>query len=270
MAKPTKAQLFESYLAKEGMTGPIADLARSIYGQESGSGANETTSNAGAVGGMQIIPSTFKAMADKNWDINNAEHNARGGLRYIKHLNELSGGDHGLTAVGYYGGPGAMNKARNGESVSDPRNPNAPDTIAYADQVLGRMPNNSGYARVARTPAATADSVASAYPVSAPADTQGLPLNIPAYHGKPDMWSNFGRALPQAPVGPSDMNYGKQVMANDMEDPRLNFALQQGVPQAMSQRVMPQLVSQYMPKTNQPNMDAFQAWGAHSGLSLAG
>jgi hypothetical protein len=264
MAKPTRAQLFENYLSREGMTGPLAALARSIYGQESGSGANTTTSNAGAVGGMQVIKPTFDAMADPGWDINDNEHNSRAGLRYIKHLNELSGGNHGLTAVGYYGGPGAMNKARNGEAVSDPRNPNAPDTIRYSDEVLGRMPDNAGYARVARTPVAMSsmrEPVATAYPVSAPADTQGIPLEIPAYFGRPDRWSNFGRALPRPQVRPSDLNYGESAAENDMRDPRINVE---------SQPLMPQMVSQYMPKTNQPNMDAFKAWGSHMGMSLAG
>lgn len=245
MAKPTKAQLFESYLAKEGMTGSIADLARSLYGQESSSGANTATSNAGAVGDMQIIPSTFKEMADKNWSINTPEHNARAGLRYIKHLDGLSGGNHGLTAVGYYGGPGAMNKARNGEAVSDPRNPNAPDTIRYSDEVLARMPDNGSYARVVRTPVATAT------PVAPPVDTQGLPLEIPAYHGKPDEWSKFGRALPPTPVQPTDMNYGKQVMA-----PETPVA----VPSPYE--VDPQMLARYMPKSNQANMQAFQGWGS--------
>jgi len=250
MAKPTKAELFEGYLAKEGMTGRLADLARSIYGQESGGGANETTSNAGAVGGMQIIQSTFNAMADKNWDIKNAEHNARGGLRYIKHLDGLSGGDHGLTAVGYYGGPGAMNKARNGEAVSDPRNPNAPDTIAYADQVLGRMPDNSGYARIARTPAAVA------YPVPAAPQGDGIPTEIPAYHGKPDEWSKFGRAMPQAPVAPTDMNYGRRVENAPALQPEAPVLA------AQSYEMDPRVMAQYMPKSNQPMMQAFQGWGS--------
>ena len=245
MAKPTRAELFELNLEREGISGPLASLARSIYGQESGGGANTTTSNAGAVGGMQIIKPTFNAMADKNWDINNSEHNTRAGLRYIKHLDGLSGGNHGLTAVGYYGGPGAMNKARNGEAVSDPRNPNAPDTIRYSEEVLARMPDNGSYARVVRTPAATA------YPIPAAPPSDGMPTEIPAYHGKPDEWSKFGRALPPTPVQPTDMNYGKQVMA-----PETPVAV------ASPYEVDPQMLARYMPKSNQANMQAFQGWGS--------
>ena len=125
----------------EGVTGPQADLARSIYQQESGSGRNATTSNAGAVGGMQIIPSTFASVADKGWNIDDPVENARAGVRYLGQMLKDAGGDPRLAAIGYYGGPGAIAKARNGKAVSDPRNPNAPDTFGYADSVMSRIGN---------------------------------------------------------------------------------------------------------------------------------
>lgn len=131
--------LFENALKAEGVTGPMAQLARSIYSQESSGGRNTNTSNAGAVGGMQIIPSTFKSMADKGWDIKNPEHNARAGIRYIKNLAQKAGGDPWLTAVGYYSGEGGMNAARKGVARVDRRNPNAPNTFQYADSVVGRI-----------------------------------------------------------------------------------------------------------------------------------
>lgn len=130
--------LFNMALASEQVSGPLAELAKSIYAQESSSGANTATSNAGAMGGMQIIPSTFASVADKGWDIKNPEHNLRAGIRYLKYLDGLSGGDARLTAAGYYGGPGGMKKAKAGIAVSDPRNPHAPNTLQYADQVVGR------------------------------------------------------------------------------------------------------------------------------------
>lgn len=131
---------FESALAAEGVTGKAADIARSIYQQESSSGKNTKTSNAGAVGGMQIIPATFKSVADKDWDINDPTQNARAGIRYVKQLFEQAGGDPALTAAGYYGGPGGLEKARRGVAVSDPRNPNAPTTLQYGQQVAARVP----------------------------------------------------------------------------------------------------------------------------------
>lgn len=133
----------DTALASEGVDGPVADIARSIYQQESGSGKNTKTSNAGAVGGMQVIPATFSRMADQGWDINNPEHNARAGVRYIKTLHERAGGDPALTAAGYYGGEGAIDKARNGIAVSDPRNPKAPNTLQYGEQVVSRLPKQS-------------------------------------------------------------------------------------------------------------------------------
>jgi hypothetical protein len=133
------ADPFDIALQQEEVSGPLADLARSIYMQESGGGKNTTTSNAGAVGGMQIIPDTFVRMADQGWDINNPEHNARAGLRYIKRLHEMSGGDPMLTAAGYYGGEGAIDKARRGIAISDPRNPNAPNTLQYGKAVVDRL-----------------------------------------------------------------------------------------------------------------------------------
>lgn len=138
------ADPFDSALKAEGVTGKVAEIARSIYQQESGSGKNTKTSNAGAVGGMQIIPSTFKSVADKDWDINDPTQNARAGVRYVKQLFEQAGGDPALTAAGYYGGPGGLEKARRGVAVSDPRNPNAPTTLQYGQQVAARLPKERG------------------------------------------------------------------------------------------------------------------------------
>lgn len=130
--------LFEQALALEGVSPEVAKVARSIYQQESGSGSNTKTSNAGAVGGMQIIGPTFKSVADKDWDINDPLHNARAGIRYVAKGFEASGGNAALTGAYYYGGPGGMEKARKGIAVSDPRNPKAPTTLEYGAQVAAR------------------------------------------------------------------------------------------------------------------------------------
>ena len=131
-------------LQAEGVSGELASLARSIYQQESGSGANTKTSNANAQGGMQIIPRTFASVADKGWDIKNEDHNTQAGVRYLKQLYQQSGSNASLAAAGYYGGPLGMQKARDGISVSDPRNPNAPNTLQYASQVVARMGTGFG------------------------------------------------------------------------------------------------------------------------------
>jgi SLT domain-containing protein len=132
---------FEKALVDEGLVGtPLESLARSIYTQESSGGKNTKTSNAGAVGGMQILPGTFQEVLPGG-DINNPYDNSRAGLRYIKQMYNQSGGDLNLTAAGYYGGPGGMQKAKQGVAVSDPRNPNAPTTLEYAKQVMARTDN---------------------------------------------------------------------------------------------------------------------------------
>lgn len=141
-----EAKPIDVALQAEGITGEVADIARSIYEQESGSGRNTKTSNAGAVGGMQVIPATFKRMADEGWDIKDPVHNARAGIRYVQALYDRADGDPVLTAAGYYGGEGGQDKARKGEAVRDPRNPKAPSTLEYARQVAARLPKKEAAA----------------------------------------------------------------------------------------------------------------------------
>lgn len=151
-----KVDPFEAALSLEGLDPNKAAIARSIYQQESGSGRNTTTSNAGAVGGMQIIPGTFSRVADKGWNIDDPLDNARAGLRYVSKLYDLAEGDPRLTAAGYYGGEGAIPKAKAGQAVSDPRNPNAPNTLQYADQVASRLPAQDDNSWWANAPLADA------------------------------------------------------------------------------------------------------------------
>lgn len=201
--------MFELALATEGVTGKLADVARSIYMQESGQGKNTKTSNAGATGGMQIIPSTFASVADKGWDINDPMQNARAGIRYLQQMYGKAGGDAALTAAGYYGGPGGMDKARKGIAVSDPRNPNAPNTLQYASQVVGRVPNQG----MARAPV----QLAQAAPVQQMQRVQQAPVQqvvqtpqgaVPVGYAAPkEEWKQFQQAMPD-PVTPTSMNFG--------------------------------------------------------------
>lgn len=131
---------FDDALKQEGVTDPkVAAFIKSIHIQESGGGKNTQTSNRGAVGPMQVIPSTFKEMADKGWDINNQSHSTRAGIRYALQAWKESGGDPVLAGAYYYGGPGGMAKARRGVAVKDPKNPKAPDTLQYGASVAARM-----------------------------------------------------------------------------------------------------------------------------------
>lgn len=125
-------------LDAEGSSPQVAALARSVYQQESGGGSNTKTSNQGAVGGMQIKQGTFDSVADKGWNINDPVDNARAGVRYLQQMHDKADGDPALAAAGYYGGPSAIDKAKKGIAVSDPKNPNAPNTLQYGQQVAAR------------------------------------------------------------------------------------------------------------------------------------
>lgn len=207
-ASTPSATPFDAALLAEGVTGAAADVARSIYQQESGSGKNTKTSNAGAVGGMQVMPGTFKEVAGEGWDINDPVHNARAGIRYVQKMSDLAGGDPALTAAGYYGGPGGLAKARKGVAVSDPRNPNAPNTLQYGQQVAARVPkgpvaNMLDKVTDAIIPSASAQEVPSDKPKAAPVTfsfeeaMQGAPTETatPATPAKRSMVDELGRQL---------------------------------------------------------------------------
>lgn len=128
-------------------TGGIDQLKQSIFQQESSSGAADTTkpNYAGAVGPMQIIPSTFDGLKragviPASYDINNPEHNKAAGNALIDQLSAKYGGDPAKVAAAYYGGPGAINPDGTiNRDRRDPKNPNAPTVGQYVDQVVGRM-----------------------------------------------------------------------------------------------------------------------------------
>ena len=124
----------------------IAQLTKSLYQQESGSGTADTSkpNNAGAVGPMQIRQGTFdglkrQGLIPANYDINNKQHNIAAGDALIRQLWS-SYGDPAKVAAAYYGGPGAINPDGTiNRDRRDPRNPNAPTVGQYVDQVMGRM-----------------------------------------------------------------------------------------------------------------------------------
>ena len=248
MAKSNNAyqEMFEAALAAEGVSGPLADLARSVNQQESGRGKNTGTSNAGAQGGMQIIPSTFNSVADKGWSIADPTHNARAGIRYLKQLDKQSGGDPALTAAGYYGGPGGLEKARKGIAVSDPRNPHAPNTLQYGQQVAGRLGKGSVavpvLAQAAPQPQATPPQILAQAPVQTvlPQQVQlpeALPLvgsgQVVVQAGPDEEWAALQQAMPKQ-LQASDLDYGQQMAQ---------------VPRRVA-------------LSDQPDFSRFKAWGA--------
>lgn len=194
-------EIFEAALAEERVSPQLAALARSIFQQESSSGKNAVTSNRGARGGMQVMPGTFKEVADKGWNIDDPLHNARAGIRYLAKMDKLSGGDAALTAAGYYGGPGGLEKARRGIAVSDPKNPKAPNTLQYGAQVVARMGKPQQGGKVSPLPKtlpaaaeAVPDTPQEARPVevaqASPAQVADVPAPVQVQQG-PDEWQAF-------------------------------------------------------------------------------
>lgn len=260
--------LFEKALAAEGISGQLADVARSIYMQESGGGRNTTTSNAGAHGGMQIIPDTFRSVADKGWDIDNPDHNARAGIRYLKQLDKMSGGDARLTAAGYYGGPGGMEKARKGIAVSDPRNPKAPNTLQYAEQVVARI-GGSGE----KNPRVTAPVPAAVVTASAPVPVAVAPVvqaaAQPAIVPLPPEAVNVAEAPAPAPVGRQAENAWNDFQQNFDQRKRVSAqalaTYGKGVPANPIREVDPS--ASFMPvQAAQTGVDfrSFGRWGARA------
>ncbi len=247
----TSQDLFESALAAEGVSGKLAGVARSIYMQESGGGRNTKTSNQGARGGMQIIPATFKSVADKEWNIDDPVHNARAGIRYLKQLDKQAGGDPALTAAGYYGGPGGLEKARRGVAVSDPKNPKAPNTLQYAQQVVGRLGGGSNQSQVVSPEIASVatPAVQAPPPVVASTDVDmGMPPELLAHRAltpaasvnQADAWASFLKTMPQAkrPVQVADLNFGS---------PKINMIQAPVMPTPSIRNVV-------------PNFAAFNSW----------
>ena len=161
-AKEAPVPSFDSALDAEGIDDPQQRaFLKAIYSQESTSGKNTKTSNRGAVGGMQILPSTFDSVADKGMDIKDPFDNMRAGIRYASQGYAKANGDPVLAGAYYYGGPGGMKKAAEGVAVSDPKNPKAPTTIDYgksiADKMFAFLPMSSAQAETVQPPAATSD-----------------------------------------------------------------------------------------------------------------
>ena len=150
-------------------------------------------------------------------------HNARAGIRYLSQLNKQSGGDPALTAAGYYGGPGGMEKARRGIAVSDPRNPNAPNTLQYGQQVAARLGK-------APAPAATKpviQTAQAALPASVEVPVEAAPpvvaQGVAEAAAVPDAWQAFLDRVREAKtadqhVQAADLQYGAPQMQINVPD----------------------------------------------------
>jgi len=113
---------------------PVIQLANVINAQESGGNANIHDSVDGAVGGMQVMPSTFREVMP-NGNIKDPLDNATAGLSYLlKHWTD-TGGDPMASAMRYHGGPAGDSRpnVKDGLGVSNKR---------YGEEVLARLRRN--------------------------------------------------------------------------------------------------------------------------------
>jgi len=179
--KGAKLPSFNDALDAEGVRDPRQRaFLKALYGQESGSGADTTTSNQGAVGHMQIKPSTFAQVASKGMNINDPFDNMRAGIRYGMQGYRAAGGDPVLAGAYYYGGPGGMEALVKGEVRTDPKNPKAPNTLEYGKSIAQRMtallPIGSAQAQTASAPAtAPADAARNALIAQIPGEQRVAP-----------------------------------------------------------------------------------------------
>ncbi|QMV33190.1 hypothetical protein 23F_00028 [Ralstonia phage Gerry] len=132
-------------------------FALSIFKQESSGNFNERDSNKGAIGGMQVMPGTYKAMMGTTEGMRDPWNNLEAGLRYIAYGQRALGTkDPALLAAGYHAGYDRKDlKQGIIPDVSD----GAKRTRDYAREVAARAGGSAPAGKVA-----SADSAAPATP----------------------------------------------------------------------------------------------------------
>ncbi|WP_203234341.1 LPD38 domain-containing protein [Burkholderia mayonis] len=113
------------------------EIALEINGLESGGNWNSRDSSKGAIGGMQVMPDTYKQMMGTSVGQRDPWNNMEAGLRYLAYgMKKLNTSDPALLAAGYQAGYGRRELSR-GEI------PNTTDggmtTRAYAARIASRV-----------------------------------------------------------------------------------------------------------------------------------
>lgn len=88
-------------------TGLDEDFVKAVVNQESGFNPN-ATSKCGAMGLMQLMPSTAQGLGVTN--AYDAEQNIEGGTKYLKGLMDRFNNDKSLALAAYNAGPNAVKK----------------------------------------------------------------------------------------------------------------------------------------------------------------
>ena len=97
-------KLIDEYSQKYGLD---SDFVKAVVKQESGFN-EKATSKCGAMGLMQLMPGTAKALNVN--DPYNARDNIEGGVKYLKGLMDRFDGDMKLALAAYNAGPNAVKK----------------------------------------------------------------------------------------------------------------------------------------------------------------
>ena len=96
--------LISKYADRNGLD---EDFVKAVINQESGFNPN-ATSKCGAMGLMQLMPSTAQGLGVTN--AYDAEQNIEGGTKYLKGLMDRFGNDKSLALAAYNAGPNAFKK----------------------------------------------------------------------------------------------------------------------------------------------------------------
>ena len=96
--------LVAKYADKNGLD---EDFVKAVINQESGFNPN-ATSKCGAMGLMQLMPSTAQGLGVTN--AYDAEQNIEGGTKYLKGLMDRFGNNKSLALAAYNAGPNAVKK----------------------------------------------------------------------------------------------------------------------------------------------------------------
>lgn len=97
-------QLIDKYSQRHGID---SDFVRAVVKQESGFN-EKATSRCGAMGLMQLMPSTANSLGVTN--AYDAEQNIEGGTKYLKGLLDRFGNNKELALAAYNAGPNAVKK----------------------------------------------------------------------------------------------------------------------------------------------------------------
>jgi soluble lytic murein transglycosylase-like protein len=122
--------LISKYSEKNGLD---EDFVKAVINQESGFNPN-ATSSCGAMGLMQLMPSTAQGLGVTN--AYDAEQNIEGGTKYLKGLMDRFGNDKSLALAAYNAGPNAVKKYGGIPPYAETQN--------YIKSVLGKYDKMKG------------------------------------------------------------------------------------------------------------------------------